>query len=123
VLRKITPVETNWVVSTIPATMGFQFGNIAVDGAGSIYAPAPLRGEIHKIVPEGTNWVRSIIGGGDVQSSTDGAGTAAKFNNPDGAAVDSAGQVFVADTFNNTIRKGVLEQYAPIVPSSFTRPP
>jgi len=41
-----------------------------------------------------------------VFGSADGAGSEARFNYPSGAAVDSAGNVYVADTRNNTIRKG-----------------
>ena len=37
--------------------------------------------------------------------STDGTGSAARFNNPVGVAVDSAGNVYVVDQVNHTIRK------------------
>jgi DNA-binding beta-propeller fold protein YncE len=40
-----------------------------------------------------------------MSGSADGAGTAARFNWPHGVAVDGAGNVFVADTGNNAIRK------------------
>ena len=39
--------------------------------------------------------------------SVDGVGTAARFFLPRGIAVDSAGNLYVADNGNNTIRKGV----------------
>ena len=39
------------------------------------------------------------------QGSDDGTGTTASFANPSGVAVDSAGNVYVADSGNHTIRK------------------
>src|SRR5438445_2350199 len=39
---------------------------------------------------------------------TDGTGSAARFYNPSGVATDSSGTVYVADSENNTIRKGFL---------------
>jgi DNA-binding beta-propeller fold protein YncE len=42
---------------------------------------------------------------GSVRGSADGTGAAARFFVPSGVAVDGAGNVFVADTGNNTIRK------------------
>jgi len=43
-----------------------------------------------------------------VPGSTDGTGSAARFFTPDGVAVDSSGNVYVADFGNNAIRKGSL---------------
>src|SRR5258707_802608 len=37
--------------------------------------------------------------------STDGLGANARFYNPAGAGLDSSGNLYVADTFNHTIRK------------------
>src|SRR5207244_11051761 len=37
--------------------------------------------------------------------SADGTGSAARFNGPYGVATDSSGNVYVADSVNNTIRK------------------
>ena len=59
-----------------------------------------------------TNLAGSIGGQGDV----DGTSTAARFFSPNGVAVDSLGNVFVADTANHTVRKiaptGVVTTFA-----------
>jgi len=48
-----------------------------------------------------THFAGSLGGPG----SDDGTGSAARFNFPYGVAVDSSGNVYVADTYNQTIRK------------------
>src|SRR4029079_2086162 len=47
----------------------------------------------------------TFAGAAGTAGSTDGTGSAARFSSPSGVAIDSAGNVYVADTFNNTIRK------------------
>ena len=49
----------------------------------------------------------TVAGMPGVVGSVDGTGSGALFNIPGGVAVDSSGNLYVADTFNNTIRKGV----------------
>lgn len=49
-----------------------------------------------------------LAGDANASGSTNGAGATARFNNPFGLATDSAGNVYVADTTNHTIRKIVI---------------
>jgi len=74
---------------------------IAVDTAGNVYAADYT--SIRKVTSAGI--VSTLAGAAYTTGSTDATGSAARFNEPTGVAVDSAGNVFVADNFNHTIRK------------------
>jgi gliding motility-associated-like protein len=74
----------------------------AVDGAGNIYVCDSGSDRILKISPDGYT---VTLAGGAKRGFTDGKGTAAAFNQPSGIAVDGAGNVYVADTYNHSIRK------------------
>jgi sugar lactone lactonase YvrE len=58
--------------------------------------------KIRKITPAG---VVTTLAGSGAQGAVDGTGTAASFSWPQGLAVDSSGNVYVADSGNNRIRK------------------
>jgi sugar lactone lactonase YvrE len=55
--------------------------------------------------PIQTTGVVSIFAGSGASGATNGTGTAAAFNYPQGVAVDASGNVYVADQGNNQIRK------------------
>src|SRR5258706_6171850 len=108
--------------STTPgATNGFgsnaRFnhpGGVAADSAGNIYVVDTENSTIRKITADG--YVSTFAGLAGSFGSADGAGATARFFGPQGLAADSAGQVFVADTANSTIRKvtaaGVVSTFA-----------
>jgi sugar lactone lactonase YvrE len=114
-VRKMTPVGTNWEVSTITGVAGSYLDEpqgIAVDKFGNLYIEGLNSDTISKVTPNGASWAVTAIGGLAFNAgSVDGAGSGARFWNPEGVAVDSSGNVYVADTLNDTIRKGVFDAY------------
>jgi sugar lactone lactonase YvrE len=113
-IRKITP---DAVVTTLAgaATMRGSADGVgaaarffaplstATDGAGNVYVADTLNSTIRKVTPDGV--VSTLAGVAGMSGSADGTGAAARFRFPRGVAVDSASNVYVADTANSTIRK------------------
>jgi len=76
---------------------------VAADVSGNLYVADGLGRTVRKITSAGV--VTTLAGSAGQIGSTDGRGTAARFGFPEGIAVDAAGNVFVADGDNFTIRK------------------
>ncbi|PXX34920.1 hypothetical protein [Undibacterium pigrum] len=76
---------------------------IAIDGNANVYVADGIHHVIFKISPAG---VSSVFAGSTGQKgSADGSGMAARFNRPQGLTLDSKGNLYVADTDNNAVRK------------------
>ena len=83
------------------AAFSDPFG-VAVTADGTVYvADAGESNRIRKISLDGT--VTTLAGGNE--GFTDGLTSAASFNTPSGLALDADGNLLVADTGNNRIRK------------------
>lgn len=104
VIRKIT---SQGVVTTYGPTLGLRVPKgIAVDPEENVFVVESGAHSIRKLSPEGTN---SIVAGEPYfPGSDDGAGSFARFYNPSGIAFDRFGHLVVADTSNQTIRRGMV---------------
>ena len=122
--NRIRKISTSGVVTTISgSTAGYNDGaistarfnyptGVAVDITGNLYIADPGNNRIRKI---STTGIVSTLAGNGNNGTTDGVGTLAEFNYPIGIAV-SSGNIFVADTNNNRIRKitstGIVTTFA-----------
>ena len=116
-IRKITPAG---VVTTIAGVAGVAGSNdgtgsaarfnsplgLAMDDSGTIYVADGNNCTIREITAGGT--VTTLAGTAGSYGSSDGTGSAASFSMPCGLAVDGAGNIYVADNWNSTIRKITL---------------
>ncbi len=81
----------------------FKYPNgVAVDGSGNVYVADFGNDRIRKITSAGA--VTTLAGSGSA-GAADGTGSVASFYSPDGVAVGGSGNLYVADTDNNSIRK------------------
>jgi sugar lactone lactonase YvrE len=117
-IRKIT---RDGVVTTLAGSAGkvgcidgkgadarFSFPHsLVLDAAGNLYVSDGRNWNIRKVTPGGE--VRTFAGPADhlwdYRGHADGTGTAARFAYPAGVGMDGAGQLYVADSFLENIRK------------------
>ena len=123
-IRKITP---NGIVSTLAGLSGYAGSDdgvgddarfwdpqgLAVDGSGIIYVADTGNHAIRKITLAGE--VITLAGLAGTSGTNDAVGLAARYNSPGGIAVDGAGNLYVADTGNHTVRKMVFAPPTPPV--------
>lgn len=79
---------------------------VAVDALGNVYVADTSNSTIRKITSTGV--VTTLAGSAGTYGSSNGTGANARFKGPNGVAVDASGNVYVADSFNQTIRKITL---------------
>jgi hypothetical protein len=117
-IRKMTPVGTNWVVTTIAgsarsigtndgtgsaARFKFPFG-IAVDKTGNVFVSDGYC--IRKLTQVGTNWVVTTpVGQPGASGSADGTNNQATLYDPGLLSIDSNGVIYIPDSGNSSIRE------------------
>ncbi len=104
------------------AGLSFPRG-IAVDSGGNLYIADSSNRLIRRVTPTGV--ISTFAGNGGFGSGGDGGlATAAQFSSPVGVAVDAAGNVYIADSFGNKIRRvrssGVIDTFAGTGTRGFT---
>jgi sugar lactone lactonase YvrE len=116
---RVRKVNTNGIISTIagngiygysgdggPATLASLGGpsGISIDNSGNTYVTDIGNNRIRKITSSGI--ISTIAGNGTYGYSGDGGmATNASFRDPTGITIDHNGNIFIADVFNNAIRK------------------
>jgi hypothetical protein len=115
-IRKLTRSGTNWVVTTVAGAAGqagyqdlpggsarFHWpGGLVLDTNGCLFISDEGNNVIRKMTPDATV---STLAGNPPGGSVDGMGTAARFSGPHGSAMDSAGNLYIADYLNCTVRR------------------
>ncbi|MFI5180843.1 MAG: hypothetical protein ACHQPI_05595 [Thermoanaerobaculia bacterium] len=113
-IRKVTPAGDVSTLAGLASSSGsadlagssarfFSPSSVAVDGSGNVFVADSGNHTIRKVTPAGD--VSTLAGVAGFSGSADGTGSAARFNNPGGVAVDGSGNVYIADSGNHTIRK------------------
>jgi sugar lactone lactonase YvrE len=104
-MGRVRKVDSNGIITTaaVSPDVGFPSG-LALDANGNLYIADTFEDRVQKRAPDGT--VSTFAGTGDGGFSGDtGPATSAQLSEPWGVAVDADGNVFIADSGNDRIRK------------------
>ncbi len=116
-VRKITATGEVSTLAGSPSSYNYNDGvgsaagfsalkGLAVDATGALLATDAGTRTIRKITSAGV--VSTIAGLASTSGSSDGVGSAARFQAPQGIAVDASGNFYIADSGSHTMRKGTF---------------
>ncbi|HEY1983954.1 MAG TPA: hypothetical protein VGG85_01010 [Terracidiphilus sp.] len=93
---------------------------IALDSSGNLFVADQGNDLIRKVTfaSDGSGTVTTFAGIQGQCGTNDGLGNLAQFCQPTGIALDSTGNVYVADTGNQTLRKIVIDADSPVIVST-----
>ncbi len=114
VIRRVTAAGVVTTLAGLPYVPGDSNGTgaaarfqepagLALDANGNLYVADFGNHLIRRVTPAGV--VTTIAGSSGLTGSTNGVGAAARFWGPYGLATDAVNQVYVADFYNQTVRK------------------
>ena len=108
------------VGSTFPVSTSTGMYAVANDFSGNLFVADVTQNAIYKISESGQIFLFAGSPGHD--GFTNGTGTAARFNNPKGIICDRSGNVYVADTNNNRVRKIDMNGRVTTIAGGFNAP-
>ncbi|GAB4029185.1 NHL domain-containing protein [Spirosoma gilvum] len=117
--QRIRKISASGIITTVVGNGAYGFSGdgglatgaslanaagIAIDGSGNLFIADQGNNRIRKITPAGS--ITTVAGNGTAAFGGDGgAAIAAKLNFPAGVAIDSNGNLYIADSQNNRVRK------------------
>ena len=126
-IRKMAPDGTVTTLAGVAGASGTNDGTgaaarffnpigLALDQNGNIFVADSANNTVREVTPLGTVSTVAGLGGSANTGTNNGTGSDARFNDPFGIALDTNGNIFVADTHNHEIREitpgGVVTTFA-----------